>query len=305
MNAVQRAQGHSLPGVEKFEGVFSLLLTPFQETGEIDWPAYDAYVDWQVSHEPHGLFAVCGSGEMLYLTLAERLALAKRAVARAGDLPVVATANLEADRRTHDDEIIQMAETGVAGIVLIPPQGLEGAARHDYLAGLATGAPCPVLLYEWPHVNPCEIPAASYQRLVREQGVYGIKDTTCTVAGIQAKLRAAPESVVYQANTPFLLQALEMGARGILATISAAAADRVLALWHAVQRDERGAVAIHEQLVFLDTVQRLGYPASAKYLASLRDVPLTTHCRAGSQLRPEGAKAMATWWQAVQRSEEP
>ncbi len=290
--------------MNRFEGVFALLLTPFLADGRIDWSTYDLYVDWQLSQRPHGLFAVCGSSEMHWLDLDERLALAKRAVERAGDVPVVATANLEADRTQRIAEMAQMAETGVSGFVFVPPNGLglEQDQLEAYFATLADQSPLPVILYEWPQVAPYEIDPAVYGRLVANHGIVGIKDTTCTLPGIKAKLDAAPESIVYQANTPFLLDAVDMGARGTMAITSTAAADISARFWDAMTRGERTVAAIHhQQLVMLDALLRFGYPAAAKWLAQLRGLPFELTCRAPSVLQPEAAKAMSIWWEAYQR----
>jgi 4-hydroxy-tetrahydrodipicolinate synthase len=290
--------------MNQFEGVFALLLTPFLTDGRIDWSTYDQYVDWQLSLCPHGLFAVCGSSEMFWLELDERLALAKRAVERAGDVPVVATANLAADRTRHVDEMAQMAETGVAGFVLVPPAGLgENQEQLEaYFATLADQSPLPVILYEWPQMSPYEIDPSVYGRLVADHGIVGIKDTTCTLTGIGAKYDAAPESIIYQANTPYLLDAFEMGARGTMAITSTAAADISVRLWDAVSEQTEDAESYYQQLVFLDALLRYGYPASAKCLAQLRGLPFELTCRAPSVLQPEGAKAMTVWWNAYQRS---
>jgi len=286
--------------MNRFEGVFALLLTPFLADGRIDWSTYDLYVDWQLSQRPHGLFAVCGSSEMHWLDLDERLALAKRAVERAGDVPVVATANLAADRTQRIAEMEQMAETGVSGFVLVPPDGLgrEQDQLGAYFATLADQSPLPIILYEWPQMTPCEIDPAVYGWLVETHGIIGIKDTTCTLDGIKAKIDAAPESIVYQANTPFLLDAFEMGARGTMAITSTAAADISGNFWDAMMRGERTeAEQHHQQLVMLDALLRFGYPATAKCLAQLRGLPFELTCRAPSMLKAEGAKAMSVWWE--------
>ena len=98
----------------------------------------------------------------------------------------------------------------------------------------------------------------------------GIKDTTCTLEGIQAKIDAAPESIIYQANTPYLLDAVDLGARGTMAITSTAAADISVKFWEAMPDQREDAVAYHRQLVLLDAILRFGYPATAKYLAQLR-----------------------------------
>lgn len=106
------------------EGVFALLLTPFRHDLAIDWSAYERYLAWQLQHHPDGLFAVCGSSEMKWLELDERLELARRAARASRGVPVVATANLDTDIARHRDEVARMADTGVAAVVLVPPDGM-------------------------------------------------------------------------------------------------------------------------------------------------------------------------------------
>jgi 4-hydroxy-tetrahydrodipicolinate synthase len=131
------------PPTIRLEGALALLLTPFQNGGAIDWSAYDAYVEWQAAQRPTGLFAVCGSSEMKWLSPEERIQLAARAVQRAGDLPVVATANLGPDPADHSAELARMADTGIAAAVLIPEASVSGdpARYRDYLLNLTEAAP--------------------------------------------------------------------------------------------------------------------------------------------------------------------
>lgn len=286
------------PNSPRLEGVVSLLLTPFGADGAIDWAAYDAHVDWQAAHAPAGLFAVCGSSEMKWLSPEERLALASRAVKRAGALPVLATANLGADASAHAEEIHRMAEAGVWGVVLVPPPFSADRLRYrDYLLTLTASAPCPVVLYEWPMAPNYLMDAALFGELAEAGRVAGIKDTTCTREGIEAKQRVAGDAVVYQANAPFMLEALHMGVRGIMAITSTCRPDLVLKLWHASQSGSAdaaaSAAAIHRELVFLDAVLRMGYPATAKHLVALQGMRMPVGTRAPVTLSAEAAKALA------------
>ena len=283
-------------------GVMSLLLTPFNADGSIDWPAYDAYVDWQVSKHPDGLFAVCGSSEMKWLEADERVELARRAVRSAGNLPVVATANLEPDLSRHREELMRMIDTGISGVVLVPPQELasDPDRLEAYFGELAAASPIPVFLYEWPSVKPCHLPAESFGRLVRERGVAGIKDTTCTLEGITAKIRCAPGAVVFQANTPFAVDAIKAGAGGVMAITSTCCTDLVVALWKNINSgaNDEEVASFHRELVFLDAVLGRSHPAGAKYLVSRRGVPFGLYTRASSTLRPQDLKALDVWLSA-------
>ena len=89
----------------EFAGVYTLLLTPFNEDLTVDYKAYEEYVSWQASFSPQHLFAVCGSSEMTSLTREERIKCASLAVKNSNGIPVFATANLEADRKNELEEI--------------------------------------------------------------------------------------------------------------------------------------------------------------------------------------------------------
>lgn len=290
---------------DALRGVFALLLTPFGSGGSIDWAVYDRYVAWQAEQRPAGLFAVCGSSEMKWLTLPERLELARRTVAHAAGLPVLATANLEPDLALHDDEIARMRDTGVAGVVLVPPSGMaRGRARfRDYLVARTEGATGPVILYEWPQVEDYLVPAELFGALVAEGRLQGLKDTTCTRDGIVAKQRVAGGATVFQANVAYLLDALEAGVGGVMAVDSAARCDLVVALWERFHAGDPAARSLHRELVFLDALLRQGYPATAKYLLTLQGLDFPQATRWPVQVPDEVFKALDVWQASAPRRE--
>jgi hypothetical protein len=51
--------------------------------------------------------------------------------------------------------------------------------------------------------------------------------------------------------------------------------------------------------LYLDSVLRFGYPATAKQLAVLRGVPMEIHCRWPVNLPDEAVKALTVWWEAT------
>ncbi|WFB55754.1 dihydrodipicolinate synthase family protein [Paenibacillus sp. BR1-192] len=285
---------------KKFEGVFALLLTPFHEDGSIDWPAYERYVEWQLSFEPQGLFAVCGSSEMKWLSLTERLELMKRTVKLAGKTPVVATGNLEVPAM-QEEELKQALGTGIHGVVLVPPPGMgkNQSKLAEHFGRLADIADRPVVLYEWPLVEPYEINPAVYAGLTEQGNVIGIKDTTCTLEGITAKIQAAPDSIVYQANTPFMLEAIRQGAKGMMAVVSAAGGRTVADFWKAASHGSSNAERLHREIVYLDALLRFGYPSSAKMLAALQGIPMGLSVRSGGFASLEAKKALEVWLQSV------
>jgi 4-hydroxy-tetrahydrodipicolinate synthase len=299
---------HQPPTDPRFRGVFSLLLTPFLADKSIDWTAYDRHAAWQLEQGPAGLFAVCGSSEMKWLEAEERISLARRAVELAGGVPVVATANLLPDAARHPDEIRRMADTGVAAVVLVPPPGMGENQDQlgEYFARLIDLSPCPSLIYEWPMVKPYLIDARIYGELVRDHGLAGIKDTTCTMEGISGKIQVTGPATVFQANAPYFAEAIRAGAGGIMAITTTAAGDVAVSYWReesqGVGLSERARV-LHELLVLLDCAMVRGdaYPATAKHLAALRGPAMESVCRHPAVLTREGKKAVEVWLRHAQR----
>lgn len=285
-------------GSFKLDGVVALLLTPFENDGAIAWDSYDRYVEWQAAQQPNGLFAVCGSSEMKWLNFEERIELAKRAVAHANGVPVVATANLEEDPSKHRDELLRMAETGISAAVLIPPPSVSGERERyrEYLFAMAEASPCPVMLYEWPQMPNYILDSELYGELAGAGAFVGIKDTTCTVEGIRAKQERTAQATIFQANTAFLPDAIELGVGGYMAITSTAHADLAVAYWRAAHSDETArAEVLHRELVNLDALLCLAYPLTAKYLVAQRGIDMPITSRWPVQIRPHHLRMLEVW----------
>lgn len=70
-------------------GEWPTMLTPFRD-GAVDYPALEALVEWYIAHGVSGLFAVCQSSEMFFLSLEERVGIARFVNEKAaGRVPVI------------------------------------------------------------------------------------------------------------------------------------------------------------------------------------------------------------------------
>ncbi len=259
---------------ETKDGIYSLMLTPFNEDRTIDWSTYEKYADWQVSQGVGHLFAVCGSSEMTSLTLEERLKLASLTVKHKGDTAVVASANIEPSWFAQVDEVKKMEQTGVDGIVLTTKGFGNDTDRFvTYIEELASFTTLPVYLYEFPGFQPHKISGEAYGRLAKTGKIWGIKDTTCTMAGIKAKIENKYDSTIIQANMPLLLDAYKAGARGVMATPTSCGGAFFQRFHEAFVS---GNMALAEQryneIILLDNAIDSDFCASAKELIRLQGV---------------------------------
>ncbi|MBU2326377.1 MAG: dihydrodipicolinate synthase family protein, partial [Alphaproteobacteria bacterium] len=103
-----------------FHGIFPVVITPFDEGNTIDWDGYSRLIEWYIDHGSHGLFAVCQSSEMMFLSLEERCALADFTVRQVkGRVPVVASGHISQSMDDQKAELRAMAQTGVDAVVLV------------------------------------------------------------------------------------------------------------------------------------------------------------------------------------------
>ena len=57
-------------------GVFPTMITPFTKDNEVDYESVKSVTNWYVKKGCQGIFAVCQSGEMTFLSLEERVKIA-------------------------------------------------------------------------------------------------------------------------------------------------------------------------------------------------------------------------------------
>ena len=66
--------------------IFTTMITPYHTDGSVDYETAIKYVDWYYENGLDGIFAVCQSSEIFYLSLEERAELNRRVYARAKEL---------------------------------------------------------------------------------------------------------------------------------------------------------------------------------------------------------------------------
>ena len=256
------------------EGIYLLMLTPFNDDYTIDYKTYEEYCEFQVNERPEHLFCNCGSSEMTQLSLDERLKIARLCVKHKGGTTVVSTANLQPNFEENAEEVKAMEATGVDGLVfVVRDMGDDPDRLVEHIGGLRALTSLPVFTYEFPGFPHHLISGETYGRLVNECGISGIKDTTCTTEGIGSKLAHKGDSVVLQANMPWLHEGYKMGARGVMATPTACGGIFFRRFHDAfMSGDEALATRRFNEITLLDNAIDSGFNRSAKYMVRLRGV---------------------------------
>jgi 4-hydroxy-tetrahydrodipicolinate synthase len=277
----------SKPFTEDSRGVWPVMLTSFHASGEIDWEGVDALVDWYIASGVAGLFSVCLSSEMYYLSPDERVRLAARVVTRAADrVPVIAAGAFGDSLAEQIDRVKRIAGTGVGAVVLTVNQlAAEGepdtvwqrnaAAMLDGVEGIPLG------LYECPVPYHRKLSPELLGWAAQSGGFRFLKDTCCRRDQIEAKLEAIRGTSLrwFNANCPTLLHSLRLGGHGYSGIAANFYPELFVRLCASFAADAEAAASLQRFLTLSDMVIRHRYPASAKRYLSLLGLPIGTTCR--------------------------
>ena len=273
--------------LQEINGVWPVMLTPFHSNGDIDWHGLDALVDWYIESGVAGLFSVCLSSEMYYLSPDERVRLAAHVVARAGErVPVIAAGAFADSLSQQVDRVKRIADTGVAAVVLTVNQlAEEGEAdtvwqRHaqsmlDACGEISLG------LYECPHPYHRKLSPELLGWAAQSGGFRFLKDTCCRRDLIAAKLDVTRGTGLrwFNAHCPTLLYSLQLGGHGYSGIAANFYPELFVRLCESFRTEPEVAVGLQRFLTLADGTIRHRYPASAKrYLASL-GLPIGATCR--------------------------
>ncbi len=175
-----------------FHGIIPPLLTPRTGHGEIDRAGLAALVDHLVAGRVHGIFVLGSSGEVPYLTNAERdLVLETALEAAAGRVPVLGGISEQSTTRVLDEADRVLAIGGDAAVVTTPFYALSDAAEVErHLRAVAAHISVPVFAYDVPVRTHMKMPLDVLVRLAEEGVIAGVKDSSGDDVGFRRLLLA-------------------------------------------------------------------------------------------------------------------
>ncbi len=268
-------------------GVWPVMLTPFTENGRVDYKGLEYLVNWYIDRGCKGLFSVCQSSEMYFLSIDERIQVAKAVVSMAaGRVPVIASGNIAEREEERAEETQRMAETGVDAVILITNQFASQTENNEIwlercISFLDKLQPDILLgFYECPYPYKRLISLENLKACADTGRFYFLKDTCCDIELIKERIQVIKGSKLklYNANSTTLLESLRAGAVGF---------SGVMANFHPelyaylCAHPDRGDIDYLQDFLSLAAlIERQYYPANAKYhLQRMEGLPISTYCR--------------------------
>ena len=153
-----------------FKGVFPILVTPFDDHGNLDLESFDRTVRFMVDIGVNGVTIIGVLGESNRMLDAEREQLIKTAVGAAGGcIPVIVGTSYSGTRATLD--LSRMAESLGAASVMVTPSR-ESVPNEDrifeFFQQVAEGISIPIVVQDHPASTQVHMSVSLILRLVRE-----------------------------------------------------------------------------------------------------------------------------------------
>lgn len=270
-------------------GTWVTMITPFTEDRQIDYAGVSQLVNWYIQRGIDGIFAVCQSSEMFFLSLEERIRLAQAVLACAdGRIPVVVSGHISEQLDEQIEELTRMAQLHPAAVVLVtnrlagPDESDDVWKKNAQLILDKVPSNVPMGLYECPYPYK-RLMSPELLRWCADTGRFlFLKDTCCDLSQMRKKLDAAGGTPlrIFNANSATCLDSLRMGCAGFCGVMLNFHPELYRWLCKDWDKDPEKASALQNFATVASLIELQMYPVNAKYHLRLDGVEIGLVSRA-------------------------
>ncbi|MDR1227013.1 MAG: 4-hydroxy-tetrahydrodipicolinate synthase [Prevotellaceae bacterium] len=262
----------------KFSGVGVALVTPFDNYGNVDYPALTKLVDHVVKGGVDYLVALGTTAETSTLNAEEQANVLEHIKQRnAGRLPVIL--GLGGNNTAEVKAKVEQANfSGVDALLSVTPYYNKPSQQglYEHYKVVAETSPVPVLLYNVPGRTGVNLTSAATLKLAHEvKNVCGIKEASGNIAQAGYILRDAPKDfLVISGDDNLALPLMSIGAVGVISVAANAFPKQMSDLVKAVQSNKYAAAAtVYVQMLeIVDALFVEGNPVGVKGALSILGV---------------------------------
>ncbi|NRA64289.1 MAG: 4-hydroxy-tetrahydrodipicolinate synthase [Pseudobacteriovorax sp.] len=202
-------------------GVFTAIVTPFLESGEIDWDSFDKILEHQAKGGVNGV-VVCGTtGESPTITVQEQLALVRRAKAQ---LPtnIHVMAGCGGSNTQHSVELAKLlSDAGADSLLVVTPPynkpSLSGLKAHYKAVSEATKLG--LCLYHVPARTGQLLSSSDIADICQNESIVSVKEASGNVALFHDVSTKTKQSVL-SGDDPTFLASNAVGGQGVISVVA-------------------------------------------------------------------------------------
>jgi len=268
------------PRIE-LKGVIAAMVTPFNESGDLDIDVTKTLVNWLISKGVQGIFPISSVGEVAKLTMEEKKKLIEVTVDSAnGRILVIPGTGFPDQKRT--EELTKYAkEVGADAALIVQPYYQRPSAEilYDYFKAINDGvADFPLLLYNIPFWCGYELSPEMISTLSSLRNIVGVKDSGMDMINLNRTLYlVGKEIVVLQGADMLFLPSLVLGCPGGVLAGANIVPELELKLYDSfIKGNLRDAKATHDALLplWLALEDYGSFPSLFKEAVTARGIPV-------------------------------
>jgi len=220
-----------------FTGIYSILLTPMKEGGEVDLDGLAALIEHNIKSGIHGLVILGSNGEFPYLSLDEKKEVIKAASAAvAKRVPLICGASSASTKGAI--ALAGFAEqNGVDGLLVVLPcyYPLEFKEVLGHYQALCSAVKIPVFYYNIPELTGLYLSPKEFKEIMSIPGIIGAKNSQVNFSffkKILAQTRGM-EKAIFTGAEFNLHQMIKLGAVGAMGPLCNIWPEKVLEVYNA------------------------------------------------------------------------
>lgn len=270
-------------------GAYPTMITPYKKDGSVDYETAKKYVHFYHDAGCDGIFAICQSSEIFYLTLEERVKLNKTVfdtvleIERNGGrrMTVVSSGHISDSLEDQAKELCAVIESGTDALILITNRldpNNEGDDKWiENAEKLLSMLPSDVCLglYECPYPYKRLLTPRILKWCIETKRFKFIKDTCCDASLIKERLEIlkGTDLKLFNANCQTLLQSLKDGGAGYCGIMANYHPSLYVWLCHNYESHKEKAEILQSFFCMSGfTEVGLPYPLTAKYHMCLEGI---------------------------------
>lgn len=276
-------------------GTYPTMITPYHDDNTVDYEAVKNITNWYIDNGCTGIFAVCQSSEMIYLSLDEKVKIAKTVVetvkASGKNVSVVASGHNSDDMNAQIEEMTAIANTGVDAIVWVSNRlDLHNDGDDVWIKNaeyLLSKLPEDIAIgiYECPYPYKRLLTPKILDWCISTGRFAFIKDTCCDPDMLEARLEQLKGTSIklFNANSQTFLYTLRHGAAGFSGIMGNFHPDLYAWVCDNYEKEPEKAERVQGFLTLTAFLEVLAYPQTAKYHMNKAGVPMSLWSRSCDQ----------------------
>ena len=207
--------------MQVLKGSLVALVTPFHESGEVDYNSLESLVQWHIDEGTNGIVSVGTTGESATLSIEEHLEVIKKTVEYASEkIPIIAGTGANSTQEAVDLTRESQA-LGVDYSLLVTPYYNKptqaGLIKH--YEKIASEIDMPQILYNVPTRTACDLIPASVDVLSKIPNIVGIKEAVDETKRINELIEISKKHEIfsiYSGDDPTFYNSLTLGSSGVI-----------------------------------------------------------------------------------------